>query len=70
MSDQDDAKKLVDDFAAAPTCPTMWTNLDRATIAAGLKVRIDDPDKINQSTTSLCGPADFVRDAWFVLSLL
>jgi hypothetical protein len=37
----------------------MWTNLDRAKIAAGLKVRIDDPHKINQASTSLCGPADF-----------
>jgi hypothetical protein len=62
MSDQDDAKKLVDAFAAAPTCPSVWPHLDRAKIAAGLKVRIDDPDKIDQAGTSLCGPADFARD--------
>jgi hypothetical protein len=27
-----------------------------------LRDRIDNPDKINQGQTSLCGPADFVRD--------
>jgi hypothetical protein len=62
MSAQDDAKKLVDDFAALPTCPSVWPFLDRAEIAAGLKIRIDDPDKIKQTNTSLCGPADFARD--------
>jgi hypothetical protein len=62
MSAQDDAKTLVDAFAAAPTCPSVWPHLDRADIAAGLKVRIDDPDRINQASTSLCGPADFARD--------
>jgi len=60
MSAQDDAKKLVDDFENRTT--TYWITLDRAKIAAGLRDRIDDPDHINQGGTSLCGPADFIRD--------
>jgi|HubBroStandDraft_4_1064222.scaffolds.fasta_scaffold05802_1 hypothetical protein len=60
MSAQDDAKKLVDDFEKRTS--TFWTTLSRADIAADLRVRIDNPDKINQGETSLCGPADFVRD--------
>lgn len=40
----------------------MWIHITRADLAAGLKERIDDPDKINQSDTSLCGPADFCWD--------
>jgi len=60
MSTQDDAKKLVDDFEKRTT--TYWITLDRAKIAAGLRDRIDDPDHINQGGTSLCGPADFIRD--------
>jgi hypothetical protein len=62
MSDKDDAKKLVDDFAVLPSCPSMWVNMDRAKVAAGLKARIDNPDLIKQGKTSLCGPADFIRD--------
>lgn len=61
MSAQDDAKKLVDAFAARGS-GCAWLGMDRATVAAGLKERIDDPDKINQGQTCLCGPADFVRD--------
>jgi hypothetical protein len=62
MSAQSDAQKIVDDFAALASCPTAWSFMDRAKVAAGLKIRIKDPDKINQSDTSLCGPADFIRD--------
>lgn len=61
MSDQDDAKALVDDFEKR-SGPNSWAHLDRSDVASGLRVRIDDPDKINQAGTSLCGPADFIRD--------
>lgn len=61
MSEQDDAKALVDQFAARNTV-SAWAHIRRADVAAGLKVRIDDPDKIDQANTNLCGPADFVRD--------
>jgi hypothetical protein len=62
MSAKDEAKKLVDEFEMRnkPGCP--WIYLKRSEIAAGLRERIDDPDKINQGQTSLCGPADFIRD--------
>lgn len=61
MSAKDDAKKLVDAFAAR-TNTDLWLHVRRADLAAGLRERIDSPDKINQGQTSLCGPADFVRD--------
>lgn len=61
MSDQDDAKALVDEFEKR-TAPNSWPHLSRSSVASGLRSRIDDPDKINQGGTSLCGPADFIRD--------
>jgi hypothetical protein len=61
MGDKEDAKKLVDDFAAR-TSPILWSNVKKSDVVAGLKARIDRPDLINQATTNLCGPADFTRD--------
>lgn len=61
MSDQDDAKALVDDFEKR-TAPNSWPHLTRSEVASGLRSRIDDPDNIDQGNTSLCGPADFTRD--------
>lgn len=60
MSAKDDAKKLVDAFVSSDTAP-VWLGISRSEVAAGLRERIDDPNKINQGETSLCGPADFVR---------
>jgi hypothetical protein len=62
MPTKEEALKLVDDFAALASCPSVWPKLDQATIAAGLKDRINDPDTIDQANTSFCGPADFARD--------
>lgn len=61
MSAQDDAKKLVDDFTGR-TQSSVWHSIGRADVADGVKARIDDPDKINQGNTSLCGPAEFAWD--------
>lgn len=74
MSDQDDALALVDKFemkgtsavettrGCAVTANGVWPHINRAALIAGLRARIKDPDKIDQANTSLCGPADFVRD--------
>ena len=62
MSATDDAKSLVDDFAARTSTPGVWPHINRADLAQGLRARIDGPDLINQGQASLCGPADFFRD--------
>ncbi len=61
MSAQDDAKALVDEFAAGPNAD-VWPNIAKADLIEPLKERVDKPDTINQNKTSLCGPADFTRD--------
>jgi hypothetical protein len=55
------AKKIITDFAARSTGGNLWKGLSRAKVAAGALARIDDPDKIAQKETSLCGPSCFVR---------
>jgi hypothetical protein len=75
MSDQDDALALVDKFekkgatyvetarsSAVVKNISVWPHINRTALIAGLRARIKDPDKINQENTSLCGPADFIRD--------
>lgn len=61
MSAKDDAKALVDQFSAGPDAD-VWPNIAKSDLIEPMKARIDNPDKINQSQTNLCGPADFVRD--------
>lgn len=61
MSAKDDAKALVDEFAAAGDAD-VWPNINKVDLIEPLKTRIDKPDTINQKKTSLCGPADFIRD--------
>jgi hypothetical protein len=61
MSAANDAKDLVDSFAAR-TGTGVWLHIDRADLAQGLRARIDNPDLINQGQASLCGPADFFHD--------
>jgi hypothetical protein len=72
MSDQDDALALVDKFETrGPVVVdtprgcgliSVWPHINKKALVAGLRARIKDPDKINQVNTSLCGPADFIRD--------
>src|SRR5580692_9880247 len=67
MSAQDDAVALVDTFASNDRVGTVWVNINKNDVVAGLKSRIGNPDNISQKGslngggTSLCGPADFVR---------
>ncbi len=62
MSAKDDAKALVDAFELRTKSGGLWLHIKRSDLGKGLRERIDDPDKINQGQTSLCGPADFFRD--------
>ncbi|MCK8786168.1 hypothetical protein M0638_17470 [Roseomonas sp. NAR14] len=55
-----EALALVSDFAAA-TGRSAWPKLDRAKLAAGLTERIDDPNRIHQRQTPLCGPCTLFR---------
>jgi hypothetical protein len=56
------ALKLLDDFAAKPQGSAFWLHRRRE-VAAQLKVRVNDPTKINQADTFLCGVTSVVR-AW------
>jgi hypothetical protein len=53
------AKQTVDAFAANPAAGK-FPHLDRATIAAGLLARLEDPTKIDQGHTGLCPSAAVV----------
>jgi hypothetical protein len=57
---RDAAKKIVNDFANRTTA-SVWSGLSRAKVAAGALARIDDPNKIDQEDTNLCGPSCFIR---------
>src|SRR5262249_3813516 len=41
--------------------PSVWPALSRAEVAAGAIARIDDPNRIHQRETNLCGLACLVR---------
>lgn len=63
MAAQDDAKKLVDQFAARTNSGGgLWLHIKRADLAAGLRARVHNPDIISSDGTSLCGPAAFAHD--------
>ena len=55
------ATTLVNQFMANPALPCQWPKVDKLDFASGLLARIDDPNRINQSGTPLCGPAALVR---------
>jgi hypothetical protein len=55
------ATTLVNQFMANPALPSVWPRVDKLDFASGLLARIDDPNRINQSATPLCGPAALVR---------
>lgn len=61
MSTKDEAKTLIAAFEGRSKTDS-WLHIKRADLARGLRERVDDPDNINLGQTSLCGPADFVRD--------
>jgi len=63
MAAQDEARKLVDEFAARTRSGGgLWLHIKRADLAAGLRARVENPDLISSGGTSLCGPAAFAHD--------
>jgi hypothetical protein len=54
------ATALVDAFATA-SGDGVWPGLDRATLAAQLKIRLGAPNSVHQRQTPFCGPASFTR---------
>jgi hypothetical protein len=63
MAARDDARKLVDEFAArTKSGGGLWLHIKRDELAAGLRARVDNPDIISSGGTNLCGPAAFAHD--------
>lgn len=60
MAAKDDAITKVNDFNFS-SAVGVWTNIAKLDMASGLLARIEDPNKVDQQSTSLCGPAAFVR---------
>jgi hypothetical protein len=56
------ALKLLKDFAARPGTSALWS-YSRQVIADQLAIRVNDPTKLNQADTYLCGVTSVVR-AW------
>lgn len=61
MASKDDAKAVVDKFVLRSSV-SVWPNIKRKQVADDLKQRIDDPNLISSDSTSLCGPAAFIRN--------
>src|SRR5262249_22122225 len=60
MSKKDDAKQIINAFAARNS-GGLWKSLDRAKVAAGAIARIDNPDDINQAEAGVCVPTCLVH---------
>src|SRR6185369_1750692 len=48
-------------FMANPGLPCVWPHVDKLDFASGLLARIDDPNRIDQAGTPLCGPSTMIR---------
>ena len=58
VTDLPEVLKRITSFRAS-TFNGAWNNLPRANVADRLTVLVGDPDKVNQGSNSLCGPAVF-----------
>ncbi len=56
MSNSSIATPIIDAFAAG-TGGGVFLNIARNDVVAGLRTRVEDPTTLNQSASSLCGPA-------------
>ncbi len=61
MTDKEWALDLVKQFDARWGAG-VWTHIERAALAKGLRERLNDPDALDQGITNLCGMASFVRE--------
>ena len=55
------ATTLVNQFVLNPTTPSQWPKIERIDLGTGLLARIEDPNRIDQAGTPLCGPSAMVR---------
>lgn len=64
MTDKSWAHELVDNFSNSSIGGNIWLHLGgkRKAVAESLHARIDDPNKIDQLATNLCGVVSVVRD--------
>lgn len=62
MSNKSWALELIERFSNRTSGDGIWMNLRRRDVADSLRVRVDDPDKIDQFSTNTCGVASFVRN--------
>lgn len=61
MAAKDDALALIDSFETSGR-GGVWTNIRPTDVVKGLRIRVNDPTKIDQAGSMLCGPAAFVFD--------
>jgi|SRR6185369_15505489 hypothetical protein len=55
------ATTLVNQFVLNPSTPSQWPKIERIDLGTGLLARIEDPNRIDQAGTPLCGPSAMVR---------
>lgn len=55
------ATTLINQFMANTSIVSQWPLVDKLDFASGLLARVDDPNRINQAGTPLCGPSTLVR---------
>jgi hypothetical protein len=58
---KESAIKLVNQFKTNAALPNQWPRLSKNDFADGLIERIENPNRINQGNTPLCGPASLIR---------
>ena len=61
MANKDGAKRKLDEFELR-TDAGKWSHLSRSQIASDLRIRIENPDKIDQNRTSLCGASSLFHE--------
>jgi hypothetical protein len=61
MAADDDALKIINDFAEMTTFKGMWPNIARADLVTDLKARLADKNGLNQNNANICGPTVFVH---------
>ncbi len=55
------ATTLVNQFMANATLAKVWPHVDKLDFASGLLSRVDDPNRIHQAGTPMCGPSALLR---------
>lgn len=61
VSAKTDAITVIDTFASDSSTKSVWPNISKADLVAGLKDRVNNPDKMNQAGSPYCGPTSLLR---------